>query len=53
MTSFLRVALLVAALALLLGCIYAAWQRDIPAAIVYGALAATCGTLERIIQANQ
>lgn len=50
--TFARVSLLVVALALLTGCIYAAWQKDVPAAIVCGALAATCATLERIIQAN-
>lgn len=49
MNNAARVALLVIALALLLGCIYAAWQRDVYAAIISGALAATCGVFERII----
>ena len=44
----LRISLMAIALALLAGVIFAGWQGDIARAVVYFALAATCGAFERI-----
>ena len=53
MSAAAQIGLLVAALALLLGCIYAAWQNDWQSAVVYGALAGTCVVFAMIIQAHK
>lgn len=53
MTAATRIALLVMALALLAGAIWSAIIRDIPAAIMFVALATLCATFERLLSVHR